>query len=136
MGTKQLRTSLGLSLTEFAAVAGVDKQTCWRWERYGQRPRARAIRDRLADLEREATTLEGRAAITLRALGELAIQRFNRDLIAARERYAADLRIPVERLTGAADERLSEAERAANAAYSAALDTAQRRAQELLQAPA
>jgi transcriptional regulator with XRE-family HTH domain len=133
--TKQLRAALALSLTEFATVAGVDKQTAWRWERYGQRPRARAILDRLAALEREAETPEGRAAITLRALNELALQRFSHDLIAARRRYADDLRIPVERLTGAADERLSEGERAANAAYSAALDAAQRRAQELLQAP-
>jgi len=89
MDTKTLRSALALSLAEFAAVAGVDKQTCWRWERYGQRPRARAIRDRLAALERESTTPEGRAAITLRALTELAEQKHARDLKTAERRAQA-----------------------------------------------
>ena len=132
MDIKQLRAALNLSLAEFAAVVGVNKQTAWRWERYGQHPRTGPTLDRLADLEREAATSEGRAAITLRALNELAMQRFSRDLVAARRRYADDVRVPVERLTGWATERLTEAEVAANAAYSAALNTAQRRAREIL----
>jgi len=90
----EIRAALNLSLAEFAAVAGVDKQTAWRWERYGQRPRARAILDRLAALEREAETPGGRAAITLRALSELAERKRKRELAAAERRAEAILRAP------------------------------------------
>jgi transcriptional regulator with XRE-family HTH domain len=89
--SKQLRLKLNLSLAEFAAVAGVDRNTVWRWERYGQRPRARAIRDRLAELEREAETPEGRAAIIRRVGVELARQRNDPALLAVYERRAREL---------------------------------------------
>lgn len=127
----ELRQSLSLSLIEFAAVVGVTGTTAHRWER-GVVPRAGAILDRLAELEREAQTVEGRAAIVLRAVSEIAVIRFSRDLVRARKRYAEAIRIPVERLTGRAVEDLGENEKRANAAYSAALDLAQRRARAIL----
>jgi transcriptional regulator with XRE-family HTH domain len=127
-----LRKQLGLSLAEFAAVVGVNKNTVWRWEYYGQTPRARAILDRLAALDAEGADVAGLATIKLRATATLIIDRLARDVAAARAAFLVAVALPPGPRRGAAAQRAVVAREAAEAVYMREMAAVWRRTEDIL----
>ncbi len=123
MDVKRLREKLGLSQAEFAFAVGVSANTVYRWER-GQRPRSRAILDRIEELgwygERDVADLRLRIGI------ERAGNHVNEAMAEAEREYMDALR-GSERYAEAGKEQRRKLEEEAAAAFAVAKRNAEKR---------